>query len=368
MRILYVTANVLGDAGANAAEIFPRLLVASGKADEIWVADYEANREFIRDTQKAEFLRLKDYGGGIWQTIRDAARIGKKAKDLDVDVIHIFYRQQNAVMTIFLRLVLLMLWARSKVLMDHRSVNLARGRAAITKKLRNFFMQFAVHHFAGNPLAVETNHWVIWKPKHIIDLGYDKLPEGEAIEPPEDAPCAIWFIGSLRPKNRKSEFLIDVFERMAARQDELTRPARIHVAGPTRKDQQQALRSNKFVTYHGSLPRAKLYELLRAKPGIGVAFMNEEFHAAAPSLKFVEYAIMRFGIVASATPGLLTQGKRMNLDDVNYVAEDPQIWADRLISAANAWSGLTPVWADADLWSYDSIFERQVLELYDRIA
>lgn len=368
MKILYVTANVLGDAGANAAEIFPRLAMQAPNVSEVIVADYDRNKGFIRDKQGAEFLRLKDFGGGLRQAIRDGLRIGKKAKDRRVDVIHVFYRQQNALMLIFLRLTLLLLWARATIVMDHRSVNLARGRDATFKKLRNLIMQVFTHRLAGNPLAAETNHFFLFKPADIIDLGYDALPEGEAVEPAADAPCAIWFIGSLKPANRKSEFLIETFEKIAAQQDQLTRPVEIHVAGPTRPEQKKALKSNAMVTYHGSLPRAKLYELLRAKPGVGVAFMNHEFHAAAPSLKFVEYAIMRYAIVASDTPGLQTQGSRMNLPGVAYVAEDTSLWAQQLISAANAWDGLVPVWQDAELWSYTSIFERQVLGLYERLC
>lgn len=368
MKILYVTANVLGDAGANAAEIFPRLAVAAPQVTDVIVADYDRNRGFIRDRQGAEFLRLKDRGGGVRQAVRDGLRIAKKAKDREIDVIHVFYRQQNAIMLIFLRLALIALWAKATVLMDHRSVNLARGRDATFKKLRNLVMQVFVHRLAGNPLAAETNHFFLFKPADIIDLGYDALPEGEAVEPEPDAPCAIWFIGSLKPANRKSEFLIETFAKIAERQALLARPAEIHVAGPTRPDQKKALKANPMVTYHGSLPRAELYKLLRARPGVGVAFMNEEFHAAAPSLKFVEYAIMRYAIVASDTPGLRTQGDRMNLPGVVYVPEDTERWAEALISAANDWAGLQPIWQDADLWSYTSIFERQVLGLYERIA
>lgn len=368
MRILYVTANVLGDSGANAAEIFPRLAVRDTRIERVWVADYDRNRSFVRNHHNAEFLRLRDYGGGWLQTLRQALRIGRKARDADIDVIHVFYRQQNALLVIALRLVLLFLWSHATLLMDHRSVNLARGWPAFRKKALNFVMQIAVHRLAGNPLAVETNHWLVWKPTDLIDLGYDRLPPGRAKEPGPKAACCIWFIGSLKPRNRKSEFLIEVFEKIAAKQDQLTRRTEIHVAGPTRPDQRRALEANAMVTYHGSLPRARLYRWLRGKPGVGVAFMNGQFHAAAPSLKFVEYAIMQFSIVASDTPGLRMQGSRMNLTDVRYVPEDAEAWADALIEAANAWQGLVPVWQDAPRWSYDSIFDRQVVELYERVA
>lgn len=368
MKVLYVTANVLGDAGANAAEIFPRLAVSSPQIEDVIVADYDHNKHVIQSRQQAEFLRLKNYGGGLNQAWRDGLRIAKKAKDRKIDVIHVFYRQKNALMVVFLRLALIIIRARATVVMDHRSVNLARGRPAIRKKLRNLLMQMFTHRLAGNPLAAETNHFVVFKPADIIDLGYDALPEGEALNPPPGQPCAIWFIGSLKPMNRKSEFLIEAFHQITQRAQDIARPIEIHVAGPARAEQEFALRMNPMVTYHGSLPRKDLYKLLRARPGIGVAFMNQEFHAAAPSLKFVEYAIMRFGIVASDTLGLRTQGQRMGLTNVDYVPEDPAIWADHLIAAANAWTGLEETWRDADQWSYTSIFERQVLELYGRIA
>jgi hypothetical protein len=367
MRVLYVTANVLGDAGANAAEIFPRLAVADARIEHVIVADFEHNKIFIKDRQKAEFLRLKAYKSPWVQAWRSARRIAKKAKDSRIDLIHVFYRQPNVPLLIFLRLWLIVLWAPARLIMDHRSVNLARGRRAVFKKLRNLVMQVFTHHLAGNPWAAETNHFVIWKPKHIIDLGYDALPEGEAAAPAKGAPCRIWFIGSLRPLNRKSEFLIEVFDKIAA-SGRATRPIEIHVAGPVRAAQATALRANPMVKIYGRLPRHKLYAFLRAKPGIGVAFMNDEFHSFAPSLKFVEYAIMQFGIVASDTLGLRTQAERMNLPGVVFAKEDSDEWAVKLLDAANAWAGLAPVWADAPLWSYEDIFSRQVVGLYERLV
>jgi hypothetical protein len=61
MKILYVTANVLGDAGANAAEIFPKLALAADPVDHVIVADFARNRDFIRYRQFADFLRLREY-------------------------------------------------------------------------------------------------------------------------------------------------------------------------------------------------------------------------------------------------------------------------------------------------------------------
>jgi len=368
MRILYVTANVLGDSGANAAEIFPKLAVNSPQLSKVIVADYLENKRLVRETQGADFLKLKNYGGGVLQAVGDAARIARKAKSENIDIIHVFYRQQNAIMIVFLRLALLLLFCRSTIIMDHRSVNLARGIPSIRKKLCNAFMQLAVHRLAGNPLAVETNHWKVWKASDIIDLGYDDLPDISSNQIRPDLPCAIWFVGSLRPRNRKSEFLIEVFERLYQQRDALQRPIEIHVAGPARPEQQAALKANPFVSYHGNLSRRELYQYLRARPGVGVAFMNKEFHAAAPSLKFVEYAVMQYAVIASDTPGLRMQGSRMNLSDIIYVPEDQQDWADALVDRVNRWNGLVPVWQDAPLWSYGSIFERQVIALYERLA
>ncbi len=92
--------------------------------------------------------------------------------------------------------------------------------------------------------------------------------------------------------------------------------------------------------------------------------MNEEFHEYAPSLKFCEYAIMRFTIVAANTIGLRTQAERMKLSDVIFADENTKEWADKLYQVAKDWDGLKPIWGEADQWSYDSIFERQVLGLY----
>ena len=365
---MYVTANVLGDAGANAAEIFPKLAVMSPRLSKVIVADYRENKDFVRDRQGADFLKLKNYAGGIFQAVGDAARIARKSKAEDIDVIHVFYRQRNAIMIVFLRLAMLFLGCKATVIMDHRSVNLARGISSTRKKLCNAIMQLAVHRLAGNPLAVETNHWKVWKASDIIDLGYDDLPDVPSKQTRPDLPCAIWFVGSLRPRNRKSEFLIEVFERLYQQRDALQRPIEIHVAGPTRPEQQAALQANPFVSYHGNLSRTELYKRLRARPGVGVAFMNKEFHAAAPSLKFVEYAVMQYAVIASDTPGLRMQGSRMNLSDITYVPEDQQDWADALVDRVNRWNGLSPVWQDAPLWSYGSIFERQVMGLYERLA
>lgn len=368
MKILYVTANVLGDAGANAAEIFPRLAAEAPQVSDVTVADYARNRDFIRDRQGAAFLLLAEGGGRVRQARRDAGRIARHAKEHDIDVIHVFYRQQNALMVVFLRLALIAAGARARVLVDHRSVNLTRGGRAVLKGGLNLLMQGFAHHLAGNPLAVETNHPIRFKPCHIIDLGYENLPARDAAETDASETCAIWFIGSLEHANRKSEFLLDVFDRIAAQRARLTRPVEIHVAGPTRPEQEAALRANPMVTYHGHVPRDALYALLRARPGVGVAFMNQQFHGAAPSLKFAEYALMRYAIVASDTRGLRLQGKRMNLPGVQYVAEDAEMWAQALIAAANGWKDLAPLWNDAHLWSYKSIYERQVLGLYGRLC
>ncbi|MEO0831045.1 MAG: hypothetical protein AAFY03_11390, partial [Pseudomonadota bacterium] len=128
MRILYVTANVLGDAGANAAEIFPRLAVTDPAIRYTCVADYEQQKQFVLERQKAEFLKLRQSRFALRQAYLTAKRVAKRAVDLRIDVIHVFYRQQNVPLAILLRMALVLVGSRAKVIMDHRSVNLARGR------------------------------------------------------------------------------------------------------------------------------------------------------------------------------------------------------------------------------------------------
>jgi len=367
MKVLYVSANVLGDAGANAAEIFPRLAIISPEVEKVVVADFGENRDFIREKQYCEFLGLPRGKWGLYASIRQGLRIAKKSVDEGMDVIHVFYRQRNVPLVVFLRLGLIFLRGKSTIIVDHRSVNLARGWRGFIKKLANLLMQVFTHRLAGNPWGVETNHFRVFKPADIIDLGYDNLPEGEAKELKPGQPVSIWFIGSMKPKNRKTEFMLEVFERIT-QQEGISERFHIRVAGPAKPDQKITLRANPNVTYYGRLPRARLYELLREHPGVGMAFMNLEFHAYAPSLKFCEYAIMRYNIVASKTLGLYTQAERMNLDGAIFVAEDAAEWADKLISAALVWQGLAPAWQDASLWSYESIFQRQVIGLYGKIC
>ncbi len=366
MKVLYVTANVLGDAGANAAEIFPRLAMLTPGIKKVMVADYGKNRGYIRDKQFCDFLHLRRprWGGHLYAAFRNGLRIAKKSTDGAFNVIHVFYRQENVPLVVSLRIGLFFLRGKSTIIVDHRSVNLARGYRAFFKKLVNLVMQLFTHRLAGNPWAVETNHFCTFKPKHIIDLGYDSLPEGDAVELDQGQSVSIWFFGSLKPKNRKTEFLLEVFDHIKAKTGTSER-FHIRVAGPAKSAQRQALRANEIVTYYGSLPRARLYELLRAHPGVGMAFMNLEFHSYAPSLKFCEYAIMGYSIVASDTLGLRTQAERMNLDGVVFAEEDAEEWADKLISVALGWRGLTPPWEDAALWSYESIFQRQVVGLYE---
>jgi len=365
-NILYVTLNVLGDPGANAAEIFPRLAVENEQISKVIVADQEKNRNTILHQQGADFLKLRQYRSVLWHNVRAAGRIARKARQEEIDIIHVFYRQRSVILVILLRIAFMLMRNKSQILVDHRSVNLARGRRGFTKKLANFFMQLFTHHLAGNPWAVETNHFRVFKPKHLIDLGYDQLPEAPPEEPETDAPRRVWFIGSRKPKNRKSEFLIEVF-RLMDTMPPMNPPLEIHVAGPAHPHQAKPLNANPSVTFYGRLPRNELYQLLTDKPGVGVAFMNKEFHSYAPSLKFVEYAIMRFGIVASETLGLRTQASRMNLQNVSFAEEDPQEWAEKLYNAAAAWNQLEPTWSDADKWSYNSIFDHQVVGVYDTL-
>lgn len=365
MRVLYVTTWVLGDAGANAADIFPRLAAESPDIDRVIVADFPKNKSYIKARQGAEYLRLD--GQRPW--ILHAVRIARKAKAEDIDVIHVFYRQQNALIAIMLRMALWILGARARIVMDHRSINLAKGVRNTKKLALNSVMQLFTHHLAGNPYAVETNHISVFKPKHIIDLGYDSLPHLFGITPPETRDeVTVWFIGSMKPRNRKSWFLLDVFDRLHALQSapEFSgRRVRICVAGPVSDTQKTRLRNNPDVDYLGCLERAELYGRLETQPGIGLAFMNHEYHELAPSLKFSEYALMRFRILASATRGLQMQAGRMGLTDrITFVEETVGDWTREILKAAETYTGLEPEWDDAATWSYADIFRRQVLGLY----
>jgi len=362
-RILYVTSWVLGDAGANAADIFPRLAAQHADIDKVIVADFPKNKHHITVRQKAEYLRLE--WNRSW--LRHAARIALKAKRDNIDVIHVFYRQQNAALLILIRFWMIIMGCSARLVMDHRSVNLARGWRRWPKLTLNTIMQLCTHHLAGNPWAVRTNHVKVFRPDHIIDLGYDTVPE---TGPDPDARADhvnIWFIGSLKPRNRKSQFLLNALDAVAkARQT--TRDIRFHLAGPASDAQIRQLSANPLVTYHGQLKRADLYRRLQQHPGLGLAYMNLEYHAYAPSLKFAEYAIMRYGILASDTPGLRTQGARMGLSRVTYIPEETEAWARKIVSAADAYQGPEPEWKDAELWSYPAIFEAQVVPLYQQVA
>ena len=367
MRVMYVTANVLGDAGANAAELFPRFAFLSDEIDHVIVADFYRNKDYIRKKQLCEFLRLKFRKKTYLASMKNAFRIARKSKQANIDIIHVFYRQVNNPLVILLRVALIAFGSRAKVMVDHRSVNLAKGWKRKNKNFSNFLMQIFVHHLAGNPLAVETNHYKVWRPKHIIDLGFDKLPEVEIKKPDSSKRTSVWFIGSLKPKNRKSEFLIKIFDEIYRRFGD-NPPFDIHVAGPTTNSQGAALMGNPIVKYYGSVPRNTLYELLIENPGIGMAFMNQEFHAAAPSLKFSEYAAMKYAIVASDTVGLKTQWRRMKYGNVTFAEETVSDWVEKLIAAAEKWPDTFEAWETKDDWSYESIFNKQVIKIYQSIV
>ncbi|MCP4073717.1 MAG: glycosyltransferase [Hyphomicrobiales bacterium] len=367
MKILYVTVNVLGDSGANAAELFPEFAVKSPQIERTYVADVQRNRNYIKQQQLAEFLRLRHDRLAGYREFRYAFRIAKKCKDNDIDLVHVFYRQTNIPLVILLRIALRLLSAKTTIMVDHRSVNLALGRSALAKKARNLVMQVFSHNLAGNPLAVETNHFVNFKPKHIIDLGFDKLPDVEILAPPKQNRTSVWFIGSLKPRNRKTEFLIDVFEELRSRHGHQLK-FDIRVAGDTKPDQAAALNENPNVIYYGRIPRARLYELLLEYPGVGMAFMNTEYHGFAPSIKFSEYAAMSYAIVASDTIGLKNQWTRMKYGNVTFARENVPEWADKLEEAVENWPESFQKWRTKNDWSYDSIYKNQVLRIYQNIV
>ena len=71
MKVLYLTSFVLGDSGANAADIFPRLAVRSPEIEAVYVADFPKNKYHIEHRQGAQYLRLE--WNRTW--FRHAARI-----------------------------------------------------------------------------------------------------------------------------------------------------------------------------------------------------------------------------------------------------------------------------------------------------
>ena len=266
MNILYVTANVLGSSGANASEIIPRCCSVHDEIDHYIIADFKRNKKLIQDKLFGEFLKLKYPKRSFFNILKNAGRIAKKAKRSDVDLIHIFYRQENALLCIFIRFFLLIMRSKSKILMDHRSVNLAKKNRK--KLLLNQIMQLFVHALGGNPYAVETNHKLIFKKKYTLDLGYD-IHQNHPIEW-SDNINAIWYIGSLKPKNRQSEFIINLSNFLLYRYRG-SAPFKIHIAGPASREQIIALKKNPLVIYHGKLPRHKLHNLMCKHPGIGLA-------------------------------------------------------------------------------------------------
>ncbi len=79
MKVLYVTANVLGDAGANAAEIFPRLAFISPEIEKVIVADFGKNRAFIREKQFGDFLCMRRFKG--WPRLYASMRQEKRGRE-----------------------------------------------------------------------------------------------------------------------------------------------------------------------------------------------------------------------------------------------------------------------------------------------
>jgi len=59
MNIIYLTANVLGDAGANAAELFPVLAFKNKKVNNVFVADYGKNKELIKNKLFLPYIKLR---------------------------------------------------------------------------------------------------------------------------------------------------------------------------------------------------------------------------------------------------------------------------------------------------------------------
>ena len=371
MKILYVTCNVLGDSGANAAELFPKLAAESNWAKQVIVADFRKNENYVEEQQKAEFLCLWQSWPQIRESIHNARQIAWIVKHNDVNIIHIFYREQNVPLLTVLRLLILWYGCDARIIMDHRSVNLARGYRSFRKKLVNIFAMLFSHKLVGNPLAVESNHFFEIKDREIVDLGYDDtvFPNISGLLSPDleaakNKPVNVWFVGSIKPANRKSWFLIEIFRAFSDRFG--TGEVVFNIAGPANIRQIAELEAIPTVNYLGVLPRGELYAQMKDKPGIGMAFMNKEFHDLAPSLKFVEYALFGYKILASSTVGLKKQAERMKFENVHFVDETVDDWCSYISQAAKEYQASGSVaWKEGPNWSYRSIFERQVRTLYE---
>lgn len=366
MRIIYLTANVLGTSGANAAGLFPKYSSSSKEIKLTIVADYNKNKNTITNQLSAEFLKLNRSKIRLLKIIFNAIRLARKAKQLDINIIHVFYRIENAVLVVFLRLFLFLFRAQAKILVDHRSVNLTRGKAAKLKKyMINFMMQLSCHRLAGNPFAVETSHKMLFRKHNIIDLGYDVLPLKK--QKINDQESVVWFIGSLYPKNRNSSFLIELFDKLYLRNGK-DGTLKIHVAGPANDQQQKSLNANPIVCYHGNVEKKALVKLINEHPGIGLAYMSTFYHNYAPALKFIEYAAFGYPIIASDTIGLRLQAKRTGYKHVTFVEENFVSWCEAIEKkVAVGFEGIQP-WQDKPLWSYKHIFSQQCLPLYAELA
>ena len=367
MNILYVTRYVLGDSGANAAELFPKFAAASHWTNNVIVADFAENEKFVRDVQKAKFLCLRKGRSLIRESLSSAREIVRAAIDHDIDIIHVFYRERNVPLVSILRILLMWRGSKAILITDHRSVNLSRGFPSLRKKLINIASALASHQLVGNPLAVESNQFLPSRRHRIVDLGYDDTAVASIADQLsldlKIAAVDAWFVGSLKPKNRKSWFLIEFMRTFA----ELFGPNEVvfNVAGPADNEQIEALSAIPGVNYLGVLSRTELYTQMRDRPGIGLAFMNREFHDLAPSLKFVEYALFGYRVLASSTVGLRMQAARMGFDDVTFVDESVDAWCQSIASAARDYRMRGPAnWTGGDKWSYQSIFDRQVRSLY----
>ena len=365
MKILYYTLNVLGSNGANAAELFPKLAVNSDYVDHVYVADYEANKAFIQKNQCAEFLKMRR-NKGAW--LRNAVRIARKCSREKVDVLHFFYRQSTVLNLIVIKLFFLIYGCRTKVLLDHRSVDLSIGINSKIKKIKNFGAQLGCDMLAGNPYAVETNHFYIFKKKEVIDLGYDSLPEISEQIKYNSKQINFWYVASLMPKNRKTEFLLDVFDEInKALTPEQRAVTKIWVAGSGSPYQVKRLNDNPIVHYFGRVDRKLLYMNMAKYPGFGIAYMNRNRHEFAPSIKFAEYAALKFQIVASSTTGLKLQALRMNISNVNFVEQEVDAWVKECTRLINEGYEPANLWKDQEMWSYRKIFDLQVMELYQSL-
>lgn len=365
MNIMYLTANVLGDSGANAAEIFPKEAQLSSMIDNVYVADFNKNKKYITEVQHVKFLKIRYKKFSFLNILKNSIRITILCKRHDITLIHCFYRSKNMHLISLIKLFLLLTNVKTKILLDHRSVNLAKGAMKIQKLLINQIFSPFIDYFSGNTFAVETNYIFCPKNKYIIDLGYDKLPKPIRVLSNQNNHINVWYIGNLIAKNRNAEFILNIFD-LLSKHVSVNKTFTIHIAGPLSNYNKVKIYNKNSINYHGVVERSELYKLLQRFPGIGIAFMDYKNHNFAPALKLIEYSIFGFKIIASDTQGLRLQQQRARLPNITFVNHDLSSWVNAILKEIYE-PAKYDTWIDSNKWSYSMIFKKQVLPIYKKI-